>query len=228
VLQDVDLELAPGTITALVGASGSGKSTIARLLLRFADPCGGAIRCGERDLRECDVALWREQVAWVPQHPTLFTGTLADNVRLGAPDASDDQVLAALRAAGAQGLIASLPDGLATAIGETGRRISAGQRQRVAVARAFLRNAALLILDEPTAHLDQDTAESVGDAIERLALGRTTLLIVHDDALAARADRIVTIVDGQIVSAAPGSRSRVTANGHPAPTLRLVPREVSA
>jgi thiol reductant ABC exporter CydD subunit len=228
VLQDVDLELAPGTITALVGASGSGKSTIARLLLRFADPTGGAIRCDERDLRECDVALWREQVAWVPQHPTLFTGTLADNVRLGAPDASDDQVLAALRAAGAQGLITSLPDGLATAIGETGRRISAGQRQRVAVARAFLRDAALLILDEPTAHLDQDTAESVGDAIERLARGRTTLLIVHDKALAGRADRIVTIADGQIVSASPGIGRRGTGQRHPSPTLRLVPRKVSA
>src|ERR1019366_8735775 len=196
VLRDVDLDLAPGTMTALVGASGSGKSTIARLLLRFADPSGGTICCGASDMRELEVPLWREKVAWVPQHPTLFTGTLADNVRLGAPDASDDQVLAALRAAGAQGLITSLPDGLATVIGESARRISAGQRQRVAVARAFLRDAALLILDEPTAHLDQDTAESVGDAIERLARGRTTLLIVHDEALARRADQIFTIAAG--------------------------------
>jgi thiol reductant ABC exporter CydD subunit len=228
VLQDVDLELAPGTITALVGASGSGKSTIAHLLLRFAAPTGGAIRCGASDLRECDVALWREQVAWVPQQPTLFTGTLADNVRLGAPDASDEQVLAALSAAGAPELSTILPDGLATVIGETGRRISAGQRQRVAVARAFLRDAALLILDEPTAHLDHDTAESVGDAIQRLAQGRTTLLIVHDQALAGRADQIVTIADGRIISATPGIAGRVTAKRHLVRTLRLVPRKVPA
>jgi thiol reductant ABC exporter CydD subunit len=228
VLQDVDLDLAPGTMTALVGASGSGKSTIARLLLRFADPTGGAIYCGASDLRELEVPLWREKVAWVPQHPTLFTGTLSDNVRLGAPDASDDQVLAALRAAGAQGLITSLPDGLATVIGESGRRMSAGQRQRVAVARAFLRDAALLILDEPTAHLDQDTAESVGDAIERLARGRTTLLIVHDEALARRADQIVTIADGQIDSAMPGAGREVTDKRHMSRTRRLVPPEVPA
>jgi ABC-type transport system involved in cytochrome bd biosynthesis fused ATPase/permease subunit len=228
VLRDVDLDLAPGTMTALVGASGSGKSTIARLLLRFADPSGGTICCGASDMRELEVPLWREKVAWVPQHPTLFTGTLADNVRLGAPDASDDQVLAALRAAGAQGLITSLPDGLATVIGESARRISAGQRQRVAVARAFLRDAALLILDEPTAHLDQDTAESVGDAIERLARGRTTLLIVHDEALARRADQIFTIADGQIISATPGAGRRVRAKRDMPGTRRLHPQTVPA
>ena len=228
VLRDVDLDLAPGTMTALVGASGSGKSTIARLLLRFADPSGGTICCGASDMRELEVPLWREKVAWVPQHPTLFTGTLADNVRLGAPDASDDQVLAALRAAGAQGLITSLPDGLATVIGESARRISAGQRQRVAVARAFLRDAALLILDEPTAHLDQDTAESVGDAIERLARGRTTLLIVHDEALARRADQIFTIADGQIISAMPGAGRRVRAKRDMPGTRRLHPQTVPA
>jgi thiol reductant ABC exporter CydD subunit len=227
-LRDVDLELAPGTMTALVGASGSGKSTIARLLLRFADPTGGAIRCGESDLRELEVALWREKVAWVPQHPTLFTGTLADNVRLGAPDATDDQVLAALRAAGAQALVTSLPDGLATVIGEGGRRVSAGQRQRVAVARAFLRDAPLLILDEPTAHLDQDTAQSVGDAIESLAQGRTTLLIVHDEALARRGDQIVRITDGQIVSATPGAGLRVAPQRHTPRTRRLAARKVPA
>lgn len=197
-LDSVDLELLPGSFTALVGASGSGKSTLARLLAHLADPTDGIILCGGVDLRELDLDAWRARVAWVPQHPTLFTGTVAENVALAAPHASPAEVEAAIDAANLREVIPSLPDGIETVIGEGGRRLSAGQRQRIALARAFLQDAALLILDEPTAHLDRDNAIAVGEAIERLARGRTTLLIVHDQSLAARAERILRIHAGAI------------------------------
>jgi ABC-type transport system involved in cytochrome bd biosynthesis fused ATPase/permease subunit len=203
-LTAVDLELRAGEITALVGESGSGKSTIAMLLLRFADPTRGRVRCGDVDLRELDVEQWRSQVAWVPQRPTLFTGSVAENVRLGMTHATDEQVHAAVLAAGAQQLITGLPQGLGTVIGDGGRRLSAGQGQRIALARAFLRNAPILILDEPTSHLDPETATTIADATQQLASGRTTLMIVHHDALAQRADRIVRIHSGRIL-ATPGA-----------------------
>jgi ATP-binding cassette subfamily C protein CydD len=207
-LDHVDLTLAAGTMTALIGASGNGKSTIARLLLRFADPTAGTIRSAGTDLREIDLERWRRNIAWVPQHPTLFSGTLAENIRLGAPAAGDEQLHSALDAAGIGTLIDELPDGLDTIIGDGGRRVSAGQRQRIALARAFLRNAPLLILDEPTAHLDPVTAARLGETIERLARGRTVLLIVHDRALAARADLVMQIADGRIVNASAATASR--------------------
>lgn len=197
-LDSVDLELPPASFTALVGESGSGKSTLARLLARLADPTAGAILCDGTDLRELDLDAWRSQVAWIPQHPTLFTGTLAENIALAAPQASAAQLQAAVDAVGLRELIASLPDGLETTIGETGRRLSAGQRQRVALARAFLQDAPLLVLDEPTSHLDQGSAAAVGEAIERLARGRTTLLIVHHASLARLAERVVTLAAGRI------------------------------
>jgi thiol reductant ABC exporter CydD subunit len=199
----ITLTLPPGETTALVGQSGSGKSTVARLLLRFSEPQSGSIRCGATDLRALDVDAWRRQIAWVPQHPTLFTGSVADNIRLAAPDATGEHVLAAVRAAGAESLIESLPGGLDTVIGETGRRLSAGQRQRIALARAFLRDAPLVVLDEPTAHLDEANTELIADAIARLTRGRTTLLIVHHQGLARRAERIVRMHAGRIVEGPP-------------------------
>jgi ATP-binding cassette, subfamily C, bacterial CydD len=202
-LDRVELELPPGSFTALVGESGSGKSTVARLLTRLADPSDGAIVCGEVDLRELDPDAWRRQVAWVPQHPTLFTGTVAENIALAAPLAGPGRIEAAIDAAGLREVIDSLPDGLETTIGEAGRRLSAGQRQRVALARAFLQDAPLLVLDEPTSHLDRDSAEAVGKAIERLAQGRTTLLIVHHPSLARRADRVVEIHAGRLLARQP-------------------------
>ena len=141
-LDGVDLELAPGEITALVGPSGAGKSTIARLLMRLADPTRGRVTCGGVDLRDLDLERWREQIAWVPQRPQLFAGTVAENIRLGAPHA--DAARASSRrpsAAGAVEFIRRLPQGLDTPIGEGARRLSAGQRQRIALARAFLRDA---------------------------------------------------------------------------------------
>ena len=208
-LSGLDLELAPGEITALVGPSGAGKSTVARLLLRLADPTAGTVSCGGVDLRTLDPERWRAQVAWVPQRAQLFAGTVADNIRLGAPDATDVQMRRAAAMAGASALIDTLPDGMATVLGEgSGRRLSAGQTRRISLARAFLRaDARLLILDEPTAHLDERGAHDLAGAIARLARGRTTLLIVHHPALAARAHRVVQIAAGRIVVESAGVAS---------------------
>jgi thiol reductant ABC exporter CydD subunit len=204
VLSRLDLELAPGAISALVGPSGAGKSTIARLLMRLADPTGGTVSCGGVDLRELDPERWRAQVAWVPQRAQLFAGTVADNIRLSAPHASDEQVWRAAAMAGASELIERLPEGMDTMFGEGAvRRLSAGQTRRIALARAFLReDASLLVLDEPTAHLDERSAGDMAEAIARLARGRTTLLIVHHPALAARAQRVVHLAGGRIVEPA--------------------------
>ncbi|HST33736.1 MAG TPA: thiol reductant ABC exporter subunit CydD [Solirubrobacteraceae bacterium] len=199
VLSGIDLELAPGELTALVGPSGAGKSTIARLLMRLADPLEGVVSCGGIDLREIDAERWREQVAWVPQRPQLFTGTVAQNIRLGAPHATDVDVERASRAAGAAEFIERLPHGLQTRVGEDGRRLSIGQRQRLALARALMRDAPLLVLDEPTAHLDDASTAGIADALPLLAAGRTVLLIVHDPTLAEHAQRIVRISAGTVV-----------------------------
>ena len=158
------------------------------------------ITCGGVDVRDLDLDGWRSSVAWVPQHPTLFSGTIAENIALAVPTATDRQLHAAIAAAGLGELITSLPDGMQTMIGETGRRVSAGQRQRIALARAFLQDAPVLVLDEPTAHLDADSAAAIGATIERLARGRTTLLVVHHPSLAERAERIVRIAAGRIVA----------------------------
>ena len=203
VLEDVDLELAPGETVALVGESGGGKSTIAALLLRLCEPTRGLITVGGADLAGCDAASWRAQIAWAPQDPTLFRGSVADNIRLGDPDASEEQVRAAARLAGADAFVAGLPLGYETQLGEGGRRLSAGERQRIGLARAFLRDAALLILDEPTANLDPASAELVDEAIGLLRGTRTVLVISHRAELAFRADRVVELDRGRIREAVP-------------------------
>ena len=146
-LEDIDLELTPGEITALLGPSGAGKSTIAKLVMRLADPTRGQITCAGVDLRDLDPERWREQIAWVPQRAQIFSGTVAENIRLGIPHADEAQVERAARAVGAIEFIEDLPFGMHTPIGEAARRLSAGQRQRIALARAFLRDARLLVLD---------------------------------------------------------------------------------
>jgi thiol reductant ABC exporter CydD subunit len=200
-LQGIDLELAPGELTALVGPSGAGKSTLARLLMRLADPSEGSVRCGGIDLRELDAARWREQVAWVPQRPALFSGTVAQNVGLGAPGAGEADLDRAIEQAGAAGFVERLPQGMQTVVGEGGRRLSVGQRQRLALARALLRDAHLLVLDEPTAHLDDAGAARIAELLPRLTAGRTVLLIVHDPSLAEHAQAVVRLNAGRLAPA---------------------------
>jgi thiol reductant ABC exporter CydD subunit len=187
VLDGVELELRRGETVALVGPSGSGKTTLAALLLGLVEPTKGRVLTGSSG------------VAWVPQRPTLFTGTVADNIRLGDPGADEERVEEAARLAGADTFVRSLPDGYETVVGDGGRTLSAGERQRIAVARAFLRDAPLVVLDEPTANLDPASAEVVAAALDRLADGRTVLLIAHRPELSRRADRTVRLEDGRIV-----------------------------
>jgi thiol reductant ABC exporter CydD subunit len=202
VLDRVDLELRPSETVALVGPSGGGKSTVAALLLLLAEPGRGRVTVGGVDLAGCAAAGWRARVAWLPQRPTLFRGTVSDNIRLAVPDAPERDVRLAARRAGAHDFVLRLPDGYDTVVGEGGRALSAGEAQRVALARAFLRDAELVILDEPTANLDPASATLVGRAVERLAGDRTVLLIVHSPELASRADRIVHLEAGRIVETA--------------------------
>ncbi|NML54047.1 thiol reductant ABC exporter subunit CydD [Streptomyces sp. R302] len=192
-LDAASLTVEPGETVALVGPSGAGKSTLLDVVLGFTEPEGGSVRVGGVELAELDPAAWRERIAWVPQRPYLFAGTIAENVRLARPGADDEEVRAALRDAGADVFVDALPEGAATVLGEDGAGLSAGQRQRLALARAFLADRPLLLLDEPTAALDGETEAGIVDAVRRLAAGRTVLLVVHRPALLAVADRVVTI-----------------------------------
>ncbi|MCB0857931.1 MAG: thiol reductant ABC exporter subunit CydD [Solirubrobacterales bacterium] len=193
VLDKVDLELMPGETVALVGPSGGGKTTLANLLLRLAEPTEGTITCGGTDLASVDPRDWRRQIAWVPQRPTIFSATLADNLRLFNPGASDQDVAVAVGTAALGELVGSLPEGLDTLVGEGGRRLSAGQTQRIALARALLSEAPLLILDEPTAHLDHETEVELAAAINDAAADRTALIISHREEPIARADRTLVL-----------------------------------
>ena len=196
VLDGLQLALAPGRTVLLRGPSGAGKTTISRLLLGFERPQSGTIRCGATDLTRVEPEDWRRRIAWLPQDPAVFTASLADNVRLGRPEASDAEVLRALHDAGADSLLGSLPQGTATLLGEGGRRVSAGERRRIGLARATLRDAPLLVLDEPTAHLDPASAADIGRRLARLTSAPTTLLISHDPQLEALADDLVQLSGG--------------------------------
>ncbi len=206
VLDQLELELDPGETVALVGASGAGKSTVAALLLRLLEPTAGRITVGGVDLAACDPASWRRSVAWVPQAPTLVRGTVADNIRLGDAIASDERVREATELAGADRFVSALPQGYDTVVGAGGRTLSPGERRRIGLARAFIRDAPLVILDEPTADLDPLSVELVSDALERLRAGRTVLLIAHRPELVRHADRVVHLVDG-IAASVEGSRA---------------------
>ncbi|GGX52772.1 thiol reductant ABC exporter subunit CydD [Streptomyces microflavus] len=214
-LDAVSLTVEPGETVALVGPSGVGKSTLLNVVLGFAVPDEGRVRVGGRDLAELDPERWRSRIAWVPQRPHLFAGTIAENVRLARPDADDAAVVAALRDAGAYDFVAELPDGERTLLGEDGAGLSAGQRQRLAIARAFLADRPLLLLDEPTASLDGETEAGIVDAVRRLAAGRTVLLVVHRPALLAVADRVVTLEPRAVE--AQGPAASVVAPGLPVP-----------
>ncbi|WP_371777263.1 thiol reductant ABC exporter subunit CydD [Streptomyces sp. NBC_01438] len=195
-LAGASLVVEEGETVALVGPSGVGKSTLLNVVLGFAAPDEGRVRVGGTDLADLSPERWRERIAWVPQRPHLFAGTIAENVRLARPEADDGAVTAALRDAGAYDFVAALPDGAATLLGEDGAGLSAGQRQRLALARAFLADRPVLLLDEPTASLDGETEAGIVEAVRRLAAGRTVLLVVHRPALLSVADRVVTLEPG--------------------------------
>jgi thiol reductant ABC exporter CydD subunit len=196
VLDRLDLELLRGETVALVGPSGAGKSTVAMLLLGFAEPTSGHITIGGLNLADCRLDLWRRQLAWVPQRPTVFRGTIADNIRLGAAAASEKDTREAAMLAGADRFIRALPLGYETVVGDGGRPLSMGELRRIALARAFVRDAPLVILDEPTADLDRTSADVVAEAIERLRVGRTVLLIAHRPELVRRADHVAYLDAG--------------------------------
>lgn len=199
VVHDVDLEVAPGTTVALVGPSGSGKSTLTQLVARFYDVTDGVVLVDGVDVRQQDLHEMRVQMAAVPQEVQLFSGSIAENLRLAKPDATDEDLEAAAAAANAHDFIVGFPDGYDTLVGERGVQLSGGQRQRVAIARALLADPRILILDEATSSLDAESEALVQDALERLMEGRTTIVIAHRLSTVRAADRLVVVVDGQLV-----------------------------
>ncbi|NOZ78572.1 MAG: thiol reductant ABC exporter subunit CydD [Acidobacteria bacterium] len=198
-LDGVDLEIEPGMTLALAGPTGAGKSTIAALLLRFAVPDRGRITVDGVPLERIELAAWRRGCAWVPQRPFVFAGSIADNIRLARPDAADVAVERAVHLAGLDPVIARLPGGLATPLGEGGAGLSGGELQRLALARAFLADAPLLVLDEPAAHLDPRLEAELGVTMTRLLEGRTALVIAHRLQTLRAADRIAVVEAGRIV-----------------------------
>ncbi len=196
-LHGLSFTIPHGQTTALVGATGAGKSTAASLLLRFLDPDAGQITVGGERLDSIDRAAWRRQVAFVPQLPHIFHGSALDNIRLARPEATMDEVIAAAQAAHAHEFIQALPQGYDTPLGEGGARLSGGQRQRLALARAFLKDAPVLLLDEATANLDAESDGLIRDTLARLTAHRTVLLIAHRLELAAAADQIVVLAAGR-------------------------------
>jgi len=198
-LNGVSLTISPGQKVALVGPSGAGKSTAAHLLLRFIDPQQGKITINNTTLSSLDISAWRAQVGWVPQSPYLFHGTIAENIRLARPDANFNDIQTAARQARADTFINALPQGYDTPIGERGIRLSGGQAQRIALARAFLKDAHFLILDEATANLDPEHEAHIQAAIKHLLQNRTALIIAHRLNTVTAADQIAVMDKGQIV-----------------------------
>ncbi|MFD4970348.1 thiol reductant ABC exporter subunit CydD [Streptomyces sp. NPDC058424] len=221
---DVSFSVRPGETVALVGPSGAGKSTLLNVLLGFVKPSAGRVRVAEADLADVDLEQWRARIAWVPQRPHLYAGTIAENVRLARPDADDAAVRGALTDAGALEFVDALPEGLDTLLGEDGAGLSAGQRQRLALARALLADRPVLLLDEPTAALDGATEAEVVDAVRRLSAGRTVLLVVHRPALLDVADRVVRL-DG---TESPGPAQAVARTAEARPVRTAEPGPASA
>lgn len=242
-LDAATLVVEPGETVALVGPSGAGKTTLLNVLLGFTAPTRGRVRVGGTDLSDLDLERWRERIAWVPQHPYLFAGTIAENVRLARPDADDAAVRDALRDAGAYDFVAALPQGADTPLGEDGTGLSAGQRQRLSLARAFLADRPLLLLDEPTASLDGETEATIVSAVRRLTTDRTVLLVIHRPALLPLADRVIELgaggggaagagpggtgADGSQPGAGPGA-GKVSAGALCAPSGRCATDETTA
>ncbi|NLY54057.1 MAG: ABC transporter ATP-binding protein [Firmicutes bacterium] len=201
VLTDINLKVRPGSVVALAGPSGGGKSTIFKLLLGFYEACAGECYLRGRPLRSYSLEELREQIAFVPQDPYLFAGTIYENIAYGRPDATPEEIFAAAKAANAHDFIMDLPEGYDTQVGERGTQLSGGQRQRVAIARALLKDAPLLLLDEATSSLDSESEHLVQEALQRLMQGRTTLVIAHRLSTIEHADYIYVVADGRIVEA---------------------------
>ena len=210
-LDGVSFRVDPGETVALVGPSGAGKSTVIQLLQRFYDPDAGRVTLGGTDLRDMERAAFRARIALVPQDPVIFAASARDNIRFGAPDATDAAVEAAARAAAAHDFLADLPEGYDTYVGERGVMLSGGQKQRIAIARAILRDAPVLLLDEATSALDAESERAVQDAVARLARGRTTIIVAHRLATVKQADRILVMERGRI--AAQGTHDQLVAQG---------------
>ena len=198
-LRDISLRIAGGQHIALVGASGAGKSTLIKLLIRFYEPWNGAIAIDGQEIRHISLSSLRSQIALVQQDLTLFSGTVEDNIRVGKPDAIRKEILHAAELANALEFIKELPDGLETEIGERGVKLSGGQKQRIAIARAFLKNAPILVFDESTSNLDAPSEKLVHEALERLMEKRTTIIIAHRMSTVVYADRIIVFHQGEIV-----------------------------
>jgi subfamily B ATP-binding cassette protein MsbA len=199
VLSNIELEIQHGEILALVGPSGAGKSTLFNLIPRFYDPTFGTVMVDEHDLRKVTQASLREQIGLVPQETQLFSGSIRENLRYGNLFASENEIVAAANAANAASFIEELPDGYDTVVGERGVKLSGGQRQRISIARAILKNPRILLLDEATSSLDSESEILVQEALERLMIGRTTVIIAHRLSTIQLAHRIAVLDKGQIV-----------------------------
>ena len=199
VLDDLNLTLAPGEVFALVGPSGGGKSTVGALLERFYDPAEGDVLVDGVRVSDLDPRWLRRNVGAVSQDPTLFAGTVAENIAYARPNAAREEIVAAAKAANAHEFVSRFPDGYETRVGERGAGLSGGQRQRIAIARVLLADPAVLLLDEATSALDARSERAVTEALERAARGRTTLLVAHRLSTVRRAHRVGVLKDGQLV-----------------------------
>ena len=201
----VSLTIRPGERIILTGPSGAGKSSLLALLLRFIQPTAGTIEVGGADLASIPAGPWRAQIAWVPQHPYLFAASVADNIALGRPAASADAIRQAAQLAGAAEFIEALPGGYQTTLGARALRLSAGQRQKIALARAFLIDAPLLLMDEPAAHLDPASARQIGQAIDVAMASRTVIMVTHSQGWTGGTGRVLVLNRGRLAAApAPG------------------------
>jgi ABC-type multidrug transport system fused ATPase/permease subunit len=210
-LTDISLDVKPGQVVAIVGPTGAGKTTLMNLIPRFYDPQRGRVLLDGHDVKTLSLESLRRQISMVPQEPVLFSGTIADNIQYGRLQATMAEVIAAAKAANAHDFIAQLPNGYQTDIGERGVRLSGGERQRICVARAFLRDAPILILDEPTSSIDSKTESIILDALDELMIGRTTFMIAHRLSTIRHADVIATLDHGALVEL--GTHDELMARG---------------
>ncbi|MGE8515352.1 MAG: ABC transporter ATP-binding protein [Alcaligenes nematophilus] len=210
VLSGISLNIAPGSMVALIGESGSGKTTLARLIARFFDVSQGSVSIGGVDVRQIGSPVLATQISQIFQDDYLFAGSIAENIRLGKPDATESELMEAVEQAGVSEIIARLPEGLNTTVGEGGARLSGGERQRIAIARALIKNAPILLVDEATAALDAENQAAIAQALARLRGKRTLIVIAHQLSTVAMADQIVVLENGQIIEQGPPAQLRET------------------